>query len=260
MQMKKKVVIVTGGAGVVGKAAAGRFLKEGADVILVDVDGEVAAAAAEELMKSAGEGAVVRAMKADAGDEEQVKMVAETVLEQFGRIDVLVNSAGEFTCMPMMDITVEYWDRMMWNNLRTTFVSTKIIGEIMAEQKSGHIINISSTAAERGRSGQVAYCAAKGGVETFTMSAAIQLSPLGVNVNAVAPGVLDVPNRETLFEDEKLDTYTRNRMPITRWGTPEEVAGAVAFLAGPDAAYITGQTLTVDGGLTTRLVTCGEDR
>ena len=131
----------------------------------------------------------------------------------------------------------------------------------MTKQKEGTIINIGSTAAERGRVGQVAYCAAKGGIETFTMSAAIQLSPFGVNVNSIAPGVIEEgEGREILFTEQELDEYTKNRMPITRWGTPEDVAGVALFLASEDSCYITGQTITVDGGLSARLVTCGEDR
>lgn len=257
MNNQGKNVIVTGGAGAVGRAIAKRFAKEGARIAIVDVDFEGAVAVADDIKKDGGEAV---AIQADAAEENQVIQMAEEGLKVFGGIDVLINSAGEFKEMPMMEITVDYWDRMMRNNLRNTFICTKIIGEIMGKHEGGRIINISSTAAERGRSGQIAYCAAKGGIETFTMSAAIQLGPLGVNVNAIAPGILETDNREVLFDDEKLEEYTKKRMPITRWGRPEEVAGTAIFLAGPDASYITGHTIVVDGGLMTRLCTCGEDR
>ena len=257
MTMNNKTAIITGGAGAVGKAIAKRFAKEGARVVVADLNLSGAECAAEEIRADGGEAIAVQL---DAADEAQVEQVAKKVVDEYGSIDILVNSAGEFKEMPMMDINVEYWERMMRNNLRTTFISTKVIGEIMTKQGKGNVINVGSTAAERGRAGQVAYCAAKGGVKTFTMSAAIQLSPLGVNVNAIAPGVLDTLNRERLFKDSELETYTRNRMPITKWGSPEDVANVAVFLASEEAAYITGQTITVDGGLTARLATCGEDR
>ena len=258
MGIQNKTAVIMGGAGAIGKAIAQRYAKEGAKIVIVDLNGEKAKAVAEEIKNQGGSASWICA---DVAEEPQVEKLTKEILEEYKTIDILVNSVGKFKTMPMMDITVEYWDDMMRNNLRNTFICTMIIGEVMTKQKEGTIINIGSTAAERGRVGQVAYCAAKGGIETFTMSAAIQLSPFGVNVNSIAPGVIEEgEGREILFTEQELDEYTKNRMPITRWGTPEDVAGVALFLASEDSSYITGQTITVDGGLSARLVTCGEDR
>lgn len=256
MRLFGKNAIVTGSARGIGRAIAIGYAREGANVAVVDIEPEGAAktvAAIREL----GRNAV--AFITDVTDEKQVNKMIADVKDMFGKIDILVNNAGCFEQSDMLATTVEQWDRVMNANLRSVFLCTKAVAHVMKEQQYGKIINMGSTAGERGRVRQQAYSAAKAGVETFTMSAALQLGQFHISVNAITPGVIETENPEIITEDEELMAYRLRRLPFGRLGLPEEIVGPAVFLASSDSSYMTGQTLIVDGGLTARLDSCGED-
>jgi 3-oxoacyl-[acyl-carrier protein] reductase len=239
------VAVVTGGTRGIGLAIAKRLTRDGYDVLLTyRGDAEVAEAAKAELAES---GRQVEVLIADISTADGAGAAIEAAMQQLGRLDVLVNNAGITRDTLLMRMGDDDWDNVLTTNLKGAFLTSKAAIRPMLRQRSGRIINISSVVGQVGNAGQTNYAAAKAGLIGFTKSLAKEVGSRGITVNAVAPGF--IATRMTADLPEELKNTLLERTPLQRFGTPEDVAGAVAFLVGPDASFITGHTLTVDGGL-----------
>jgi 3-oxoacyl-[acyl-carrier protein] reductase len=245
MTFEGKVVLVTGGSRGIGRACVRDFARRGAQVVFVyQQNQEAAKQLVEELAR---EGLAVRAEQADVRDPLRAKEVVDRLVEGSGRIDILVNSAGIIRDGLLGSMTDEMWQEVLSTNLTGTFNYCRAVSQYMMFQRSGVIINLSSTASEFAPRGQANYAASKGGIEAFTRALAKELAPRNIRVNAVAPGMIDTEMSKAVrsLAGERI----RELIPLRRIGTPEEVAAVVLFLASDEARYITGQVVRVDGGL-----------
>jgi NAD(P)-dependent dehydrogenase (short-subunit alcohol dehydrogenase family) len=241
-QLAGKVAVVTGGMSGIGAAVAARFAAEGAAVVAADIS-----ATATALPEGPAAWAIAP-LRVDVSDPASVAAMARAVLERHGRVDVLVNSAGIARDIPFLDTPVEVLDRIHAVNVRGTFLCAQACARAMRDAGTGGaIVNIASVSGLRGNSGRAAYGASKGAVVTMTQVMAIDLAEHGIRVNAVAPGPIETPMVAAIHTVEVRAAWERRTM-MRRYGTPEEIAGAVLFLCGPDAGYITGEILAVDGG------------
>ena len=237
--------VITGGTRGIGLAVARRLATDGYDVLLTyKGDAEAAEAAKAEL---AGIGGQVDAIAADISTADGAGQSIEAAMQTLGRIDVLVNNAGITRDTLLMRMSEDDWDEVLTTNLKGAFLTCKAAIRPMLRQRSGRIVNISSVVGQVGNAGQANYAAAKAGMIGFTKSLAKEVGSRGITVNAIAPGFIDT--RMTAGLPDEMKSMLLERTPLSRFGTPEDVAGAVAFLVGPDASFITGHTLTVDGGL-----------
>jgi len=241
-----KAAIVTGAAQGIGKAIAARLVKDGMRVAIVDINQEAAVAAAEEL---AGQyGADTMAVQCDVSQEEQVNTAVQKVLERFGTVDVLVNNAGILSLKkPFVEYTKADWDKIFGINFMGDVFFCKAVIPTMKEKKSGRIINMASQSAETGGlAASPIYAASKAAVWCMTKSLAGEMGPYQVTVNAVAPGFIRTEMTEDINENE-----WKKQIPAGRFGEPEEVADLVSFLVSPNASYITGEVISINGGLHT---------
>ena len=239
------VAVITGGTRGIGLAVAKRLAGDGYDVLLTyRGDAEAAAAAKDEL---AGSGRQVEVIAADISTADGAGRAIEAAMQSLGRLDVLVNNAGITRDTLLMRMSDDDWDAVLTTNLKGAFLTSKAAIRPMLRQRSGRIVNITSVVGQVGNAGQANYAAAKAGLIGFTKSLAKEVGSRGITVNAIAPGFIDT--RLTAALPDEMKTMLLERTPLNRFGTPEDVAGAVAFLVGPDASFITGHTLTVDGGL-----------
>lgn len=239
-ELDGQVAIVAGGAGGIGRAVARRFLNAGARVAVLDVCAESAAEAVRDL----GEGAV--ALVADVADRAGVNAAVAGVVNKWGRLDIAVSSAGVARLQPFLEIDDENWNRHLDVHLTGTLRLGQAAGRVMARAGYGRIINISSVAALMSGPDLAAYSAVKAAVLGLTRAAAVDLAPLGITVNAIAPGPVETELIKN-WGAEGLATRA-SHLPIDRLGMPEEIARAALFLAAPEASWITGTVLVVDGG------------
>ena len=240
-----KIAVVTGAGRGIGRAIALQFAELGAKVV---VNYRNSITQVEELLtaiKNAGGEAF--AVRADISREEEAKSLINATVEHYGRVDVLVNNAGITRDNLLMRMTEEEFDSVMNTNLKGTFFCLKHAAAVMLKQRSGRIINISSVVGITGNIGQVNYAASKAGVIGMTKSAARELASRGITVNAVAPGFIQTDMTDGL--PDKVKEASLASIPLKRYGTVREIAGAVSFLASEAAGYITGQVLQVDGGM-----------
>jgi 3-oxoacyl-[acyl-carrier protein] reductase len=241
-----KVAIVTGAAAGLGLAIAERLALDGAAVVLADVDLAGAEAAREKL---AARGARALAQHTDVSDAKDVAALVARTLEKLGRLDVLVSNAGIGGTHAFLDEPIEHWNRVLAVNLTGVFLCGQAAARAMVAQRAGRIVNVASISGVRAGSGRTAYGTAKAGVIQLTRQMALELGPLGINVNAVAPGPVETA---LTLRDHTAETRAAYNalVPLERYGAPQEIAAAVAFLASAEASYINGQTLFVDGGFT----------
>jgi len=239
----RKVALVTGAARGIGLAAATRFLREGWQVAMLDILGDTLRSAVDVL-----DGAEdVLALEADVSDPEAVRRAVQQVHRRFGRIDALVNNAGIAVFKPMLDTTLEEWQRVLAVNLTGPFLTTQAVAPIMRDQGSGAIVNIASISGLRASTMRVAYGTSKAGLAHLTKQQAVELSQYGIRVNAVAPGPVDTAMAKEVHTPEIRADY-HDHIPLNRYGLESELANAICFLCGDQAGYITGQVLAVDGG------------
>ena len=239
-----RVAVVTGGTRGIGLAIARLLADDGASVVVSGRDPGRLESAAKELEAL---GASALAVAADAGKREDADRLVEAARERFGRIDVLVNNAGITRDQLLVRMKDDDWDQVMETNLRGVFLMTRAVGKVMMRQKSGRMINISSTAGAMGNPGQVNYSAAKAGVIGLSKAAARELAHWNILVNAVAPGLIETDMTAAISAEAREGLM--QQVPLKRIGTAREVAEVVRFLAGDAAGYITGQVIHVNGGL-----------
>lgn len=242
---QNKVAVVTGGSRGIGRAIAVTLAESGADVAIFYAGNTTAASETVKMIEEKGRKALM--LQVDVSDEQQVDAGMKEVLTTFGRIDILVNNAGITRDNLLMRIKEKDWDAVINTNLKGVFLCTRAVSRTMMKQRSGRIINISSVVGVLGNVGQANYVAAKAGVIGLTKTAARELAPRGITVNAVAPGFIATDMTAVL--DKSVIEQGMANVPLGEFGTPEDVAETVKFLASDGAKYITGQTIHVDGGL-----------
>jgi 3-oxoacyl-[acyl-carrier protein] reductase len=242
-RLREQVAIVTGASRGIGRAVALALAAEGATVVVNYASSSQAADSVVAEITAMGCPAI--ALQADVAQTEQVDTLVNTVMDKWGRIDVLVNNAGIARDTLLLRMKLEDWQAVIDLNLTGVFLCTKAVSKVMLKQRSGRIINLTSIVGEIGNPGQANYSAAKAGVIGFTKTVAKEFAPRGITVNAVAPGFIATDMTADLKSDDLLKF-----IPLGRYGQPEEVAGLIRFLAADAAAaYITGQTINVDGGM-----------
>jgi len=242
--LEGKTALVTGASRGIGRAICLRLAEAGANVVGVDV---VTDALEETGVIVREKGTQLLALQADVSQFAQVQEAVNQATQRFDTLDVLVNNAGITRDSLLVRMTDEDWSRVLAINLTGVFNGIKAAARPMSKQRSGRIISIASVVGITGNAGQANYSASKAGVIALTKTAARELASRNVNVNAVAPGFIVTPMTDKLTEEARQEML--KRIPLARFGQPEDVAAAVLFLAGPDAAYITGHVLIVDGGM-----------
>lgn len=240
--LEGKVAMVTGGRQGIGKAICMRLAAQGCDIAIVDL-----LYASETVEEVEALGRKARAYTADVSKAEEVFPTVEKIVEDFGKIDILVNNAGIGPLIPFLETSEEMWNRIIDINLKGTFLCSQAVARHMKGRTYGKIVNIFSNAAILGYKNLSAYCASKGGGVALTKAMAVELGPYNINVNGVGPGTVYTEFSKNYLQGEKEEIEIAST-PLGRLGTPEDIAGPVAFLVSEDACWITGQTIYIDGG------------
>ncbi len=244
-----KIAVVTGGAGGIGEALALGLGYHGATVVVSSRNQQAIDAVAEKISKETGNQAI--AVAADVTDETSLQNLVDTVVERYGRIDILVNAMGMNIKRDAFDYPLDDWDRLFEVNVKGTMATCKAVGRVMREQKGGAIVNLSSVRGIRGYTGgNTGYCATKGAVELITKALALEWAPSGIRVNALGPALVITPGTRHIAENPELAAKYAAAVPMGRIGMPEDMVGAVVFLCSDAASFVSGQTIYVDGGLT----------
>lgn len=248
-----RVAVVTGGASGIGRAIAAAFVERGDTVVLGDRNPETLREAVDELGDAHASRDVASGVEVDVTDEAAVEALMSAAVERHGRLDVLVNSAGLGWMTPIVNHGLEEWNTVVDVCLTGTFLATKHAARrILEHDDGGVIVNLASINARQAAEGMSAYCAAKAGVEMFTKVAAMELASANVRVVGIAPGLIDTPLTTLLSDTEHIREAYLHDTPISRVGTTEDIAQAALYLTSPGASWVTGETLVVDGGATTR--------
>ena len=244
MKLQGKVALITGGAQGIGKAIALLFAREGAAVVVADINLEKARETCREI-ESLGRGTL--AVGGNVADAKEAETMVQEAIKQFGRLDILVNNAGVTRDQILLRMKEEDWDLVMAVNLKGAFQCTKAALRPFLKQKSGKVVNIASVTGQMGNAGQANYAASKAGLIGFTKSIAREYASRNIQVNAVAPGFIDTAMSQAIPQKDR--EILIRQIPLERLGTSEDVAEAVLFLASRAADYITGQVLNVNGGM-----------
>lgn len=245
--LKGKIALVTGGSRGIGKAIAKRLASQGATVVINFAQNEAAAnQTIKEIEESGGQ---AFASKFDVSDFDKVHQEIDNIIEKFGGLHILINNAGITQDTLLMRMKEEEWDSVISINLKGIFNCTKAVTRNMFKQREGRIVNLTSVVGEMGNAGQTNYAASKAGIIGFTKACAREMAPRGITVNAISPGFIKTDITDELTEDLKKDYISR--IPMNRFGTPEDIAGAVSFLVSGDATYITGEVFRINGGIYT---------
>ncbi|MEW5746683.1 MAG: 3-oxoacyl-[acyl-carrier-protein] reductase [Nitrospirota bacterium] len=244
MPVKGHTAVVTGGGRGIGKAIGAALAARGVNIVVVDVQLDIAAATAAEFEKS---GVKSLPLKADVSSAADVSGMVEAAVKEFGKIEIFVNNAGITRDGLLLRMKEEDWDAVIGINLKGTFLCTREAVKVMAKQRYGRIVNIASVVAFMGNPGQANYSASKAGIVGLTKTTAKEYASRGITANAVAPGFITTAMTDALPENVRQEML--KAIPMSRFGTVEDVAGAVGFLASPEAGYITGQVIHVNGGM-----------
>lgn len=244
MDFKGQVAVITGGARGIGKSIAERLASSGADIAVVDILEEEAARTASELQ---ARGVKAIAVKMDVANAESVASAMAGIKDKLGRIDILVNNAGITRDGLIMRMKEEDWDLVISINLKSVYLCSKEAIKVMVKQRSGRIVNIASVVAFMGNPGQANYCASKAGIVGLTKTTAREYASRGITANAVAPGFISTAMTDALSGSVREEML--KAIPLGSFGSPDDVANAVAFLASADASYITGHVIHVNGGM-----------
>jgi len=244
MDFKGQVALVTGGARGIGRTIADNLAKKGVNLAIADVSADSAEEAAREL---SAQGVKTSALRLDVSKSDQVIKTFEEIVKEFGRIDILVNNAGITRDGLILRMKEEDWDSVININLKGVFLCSKEAVKVMVKQKYGRIINIASVVAFMGNPGQANYSASKAGIVGLTKTVAREYASRGITANAVAPGFIATAMTEALAENVKQEML--KSIPVGKFGSVDDVANAVSFLASPESGYITGQVIHVNGGM-----------
>ena len=243
-----KVALVTGASRGLGRYFARALARAGADLIITSRDRTRLDGCRDEVASS---GRQALPLELDVGDYDSIQRLVSDAMDQFGHIDVLVNNAGCNVRKPALEVTWEDWDLILNTNLRGTFFVAQAVARVMIPRRYGRIINIGSVTSVAGYAGLAPYCASRGGVKQLTMSLADDWGRHGITVNCLAPGWFKTKQNEILYRNQAWVDYLCDRIPLQRPGQPHDLDGAIVFLAADASAYITGQILLVDGGIST---------
>lgn len=247
--LKGKVALITGAGRGMGRSHALTLAKQGATVIITDVNLDDCRRVMQEVNDACD--SETACFRLDVSQEHEVNEVIDGIIAQYGRLDILVNNAGVYLPKPAFELSGEEWDKTLGINLRGQFLCAKRAAEEMSKNRWGRIINIASIASGQvgvGLAGGAHYSASKGGVIAMTESLALEFAPLGILVNAIAPGAIDTPMTHSDQIPPEVESNMLSRIPLKRMGKPEEVSAMVVFLASDEASYVTGATFCVDGG------------
>jgi 3-oxoacyl-[acyl-carrier protein] reductase len=248
MRLEGKVALVTGSSRGIGREIAVAMAVEGARTVINYSRSEKAAIETVEEIKRLGGTAV--AVKASVTERSHVEYLIGNTVETFGQLDILVNNAGGFPIKPFAAVTDEEWDEVMDLDLKSVFLCSQIALSTMRSRRRGTIINMASVSGLVGAVSMAPYSAAKGGVIALTKALAREVAPMGITVNAIAPGIIETDTAMKIFPESALKAYATYHVPMGRLGRPADVVGLAVFLASDEAGYITGQVYAVDGGFT----------
>ena len=248
MKLSGKIALVTGSSRGIGREIAMAMAHEGADIVINYSRSKDAAEEAAREIEKLGRRTLI--VQASVTERAQVEHLIGSTVEEFGRLDILVNNAGGFPIKPFAAVTDEEWDEVMTLDLKSVFLCSQIALSSMRAKRSGTIVNIASVSGLVGAVGMVPYSAAKGGVIAFTKALAREAAPMGITVNAIAPGIIETDTAMKVFPEAALKAYTTYQVPLGRLGRAADVVGLTVFLASDEAGYVTGQVYAVDGGYT----------